>query len=86
MDAFIPLAGGGGRIGVRGMGYHAPTPQAGRVTDSDGGGRVRVRDGGKCQGGTTTMPPCYLDLERSNWALICKEKENFYIDYEAFKQ
>jgi hypothetical protein len=24
------------------MGYHAPTPQAGRVTDSDGGGMVRV--------------------------------------------
>ena len=33
---------GGGRIGVRGRGNHAPTPQTGRVTDSDGGGRVRV--------------------------------------------
>jgi hypothetical protein len=42
---------GGGRIGVRGMGYHAPTPQAGRV-----------RAGGK--GGT--IPQCYLDLQRSN--------------------
>jgi hypothetical protein len=29
-------------LGSRGMVYHAPTPQAGRVTDSDGGGRVRV--------------------------------------------
>ncbi len=28
------------------MVYHAPTPQAGRVTDSDGGGRVRVGGGG----------------------------------------
>ena len=31
-----------GEIRVRGMGYHAPTPQAGRVTNSDRGGRVRV--------------------------------------------
>jgi hypothetical protein len=30
-------------IGVKGTDNHAPTPQAGRVTDSDGGGRVRVR-------------------------------------------
>jgi hypothetical protein len=29
-----------------GMGYHTPTPQAGRVTNSDGGGRVRVGGGG----------------------------------------
>ncbi len=28
---------GGGGIWVRGMGYHAPTPQAGRVTDSHEG-------------------------------------------------
>jgi hypothetical protein len=28
------------------MGYHAPTPQAGRVAASDGGGRVRVGGGG----------------------------------------
>jgi len=34
-----------GGIRVRGMGYHAPTPQAGRVTDSERGGRVRA--GGK---------------------------------------
>jgi hypothetical protein len=31
---------------VRGMGYQGPTPQAGRVADSDGGGRVRVGGGG----------------------------------------
>jgi hypothetical protein len=42
-----------GRIGVRGSGDHAPTPSAGRVTNSDGGGRVRVGgmragDGGRC--------------------------------------
>ncbi len=29
--------GGGGGIRVRGIGYHAPTPQAGRVTDSGRG-------------------------------------------------
>ncbi len=34
-----------GGIRVRGMGYHAHTPQAGRVTDGDGGGRVRVGGG-----------------------------------------
>jgi hypothetical protein len=28
----------GGGIRLRGVGYHAPTPQAGRVTDSHGGG------------------------------------------------
>jgi hypothetical protein len=35
---------GGGRIGVRRRGDRAPTTQAGtgRVTDSDGGGRMRV--------------------------------------------
>jgi hypothetical protein len=33
--------GGGGWVRVRGMGYHPPTPQAGRVTDSDRRGRVR---------------------------------------------
>ena len=34
---------GGRGIRVRGMGYHPPppTPQAGRVTDSDGGGCER---------------------------------------------
>jgi hypothetical protein len=48
----------------------ALAPQAGRVTVSHGGGRVRA--GG--EGGT--MPPCYMDLERLS----------FYIDYEAFKQ
>jgi hypothetical protein len=36
------LGGGGGRFGFRGMGCPAPTPQAGRVTVSHGGGRVRV--------------------------------------------
>jgi hypothetical protein len=44
-------------IGVRGRGDHAFMQQAGRVTDSDGGGRVRV---GGCWLGTeegTTTPP-----------------------------
>jgi hypothetical protein len=36
------------------MGYHAPTPQAGRVTDSDGGGRVRV-GGGECERSSSTL-------------------------------
>ncbi len=31
----------GGGVRVRGMGYHAPTPQAGRVTNSDRRGKVR---------------------------------------------
>ncbi len=44
----------GGGIRVRGMGYHAPTPQAGRVTDSDGGGRVRVGGGG-CERSSATL-------------------------------
>jgi hypothetical protein len=44
----------GGPIRVRGMGYHAPTPQAGRVTDSDGGGRVRVGGGG-CERSSATL-------------------------------
>jgi hypothetical protein len=43
-----------GGIRVRGMGYHAPTPQAGRVTDSDGGGRVRVGGGG-CERSSATL-------------------------------
>ncbi len=69
----------GGRIGVRGMGYHAPTPQAGRVTDchgerGEGGGGGGDEGWGLGEGGT--MPPCYMDLERIT----------FYIDYEAFKQ
>jgi hypothetical protein len=37
------------------MGYHAPTPQAGRVTDSDGGGRVRVGRGGVCERSSSTL-------------------------------
>jgi hypothetical protein len=45
------------------MGYHAPTPQAGRVTDSHGGkgegGGMRAGVGG---GEDSTMP--YMDLER----------------------
>jgi hypothetical protein len=45
---------GGGRIRVTGMGYQAPTPQAGRVTDSDGGGRVRV-GGGMCERSSATL-------------------------------
>ncbi len=52
----------GGWIRVRGMSYHAPTPQAGRVTDSHGGGKGEggeMREGG---GGGSTMP--YMDLER----------------------
>jgi hypothetical protein len=36
------------------MGYQAPTPQAGRVTDSDGGGRVRV-GGGMCERSSATL-------------------------------
>jgi hypothetical protein len=44
----------GGGIRVRGMGYHAPTPQARRVTDSDGGGRVRVGGGG-CERSSATL-------------------------------
>jgi hypothetical protein len=44
----------GGKIGVRGMGCPAPTPQAGRVTVSHGGGRVRV--GGMRAGGK--VAPC----------------------------
>jgi hypothetical protein len=36
------------------MGYHAPTPQVGRVTDSDGGGRVRVGGGG-CERSSATL-------------------------------
>jgi hypothetical protein len=38
----------GGGVGVRGKGYHAPKPQAGRVTDSD----RRVKgEGGLGEGG-----------------------------------
>jgi hypothetical protein len=37
----LTVSVGEGGVRVRGMGYHAPTPQAGRVTDSDRRGRVR---------------------------------------------
>jgi hypothetical protein len=50
----IASLGGGGRIGVRERSDHAPTPQAGRVTDSDGGGRVRVGGGG-CERSSATL-------------------------------
>ncbi len=36
----VSLGGEGGGVRVRGMDYHAPTPQAGKVTDSDRWGRV----------------------------------------------
>jgi hypothetical protein len=56
--------GGGGRIRVRGMGYHAPTPQAGRVTDSDGGGRVRVGEVGmRGQAPPSLMGSLYRNTE-----------------------
>ncbi len=42
----VSVGGGGGGGWVRGLGYHAPTPRAGRVTDSDEGRRVRVGRGG----------------------------------------
>jgi hypothetical protein len=58
--------GAGGRIGVRGRGNHAPTLQVGRVTDSDGGGRVRVGGLELGLGGGATTPQRYLELERSN--------------------
>jgi hypothetical protein len=56
----VSVWGGGG---VRGMGCHAPTPQAGRVTDSDKGGRVRA--GGKvvpCPHGSGEVK-LYIDYE-----------------------
>jgi hypothetical protein len=49
-----PQCLGGGAISVRGMGYHAPTPQAGKVADSDGGGKVRVGGGG-CERSSATL-------------------------------
>ncbi len=53
---------GGGRIGVRRRGDHAPTPQAGKVTDSHGGGGVRMGGWGLgLRGGSTsTKPPTLL--------------------------
>ncbi len=45
------IVGGEGGVGVRGRSVHAPTPQDGRVTDSDGGGRVRVGGLGLGRGG-----------------------------------
>jgi hypothetical protein len=60
-----------GRIGVRGMGYHA----TGRTIDSHGGGEGEGGgDEGWGGGKGGTMP--YMDLERLT----------FNIDYEAFKQ
>jgi hypothetical protein len=75
---------GGGGIRVRGMGYHAPTPQAGRVTASDGGGRVRVGGGGcerssatpsngqfiqKHRGGNSKIA---ADVTRIHWRLLLR--------------
>ncbi len=46
------------------MGYHAPTPQAGRVTASDGGGRVRVGGGGvRGQAPPSLMGSLYRNTE-----------------------
>jgi hypothetical protein len=52
-----------GRDRVRGMGYHAPTPQAGRVTDSDGGGRVREEVGVRSQAPPSLMDSLYQNTE-----------------------
>ncbi len=49
-DSQLTASVWGGDYRVRGMGYHGPTPQAGKVTDSDGGGRVRVGGGGGVRG------------------------------------
>ncbi len=59
-------------VRVRGMGYHAPTPQAGRVTDSDGGG------GGEelGLGGRWYHAPM----------LLGSGEVKLYRDYEVFKQ
>ncbi len=59
----------GGGIRVRGMGYHAPPPQAGRVTDSDGGGRVRVGEGGV---GGQAPPSLMCSLYRSTEEVTAK--------------
>ncbi len=56
----------GGRIGVRGRGNHAPSLQVGRVTDSDGGGKVRVGGLELGLGGGAATPQRYMELERSN--------------------
>jgi hypothetical protein len=56
------------------MGYHALTPQAGRVTDSHGGEGRGWGAKGWGGGEGSTIP--YMDLERLT----------SYIDYEAFKQ
>jgi hypothetical protein len=48
-------------IRVREMVYRAPTPQAGRVTDSDGGGRVRV--GVRGQGPPSLMGSLYRNTK-----------------------
>ena len=58
----LTVSGWGWGIRVRGMGYHAPTPQAGRVTDSHGGEGGWGGDEGWGGGEGSTMP--YMDLER----------------------
>jgi hypothetical protein len=69
--------GGGGRSRVSGRGDRAPTPRAGRVTDSDGGGWVRVGGmrtgaGGRCYHVPTLHGAGEVKLVF--WALRWKEK------------
>jgi hypothetical protein len=46
------------------MGYHTPTPQAGRVTDSNGGGRVRAGEVGvRGQAPPSLMGSLYRNTE-----------------------
>jgi hypothetical protein len=51
------------------MGYHSPTPQAGRVTDNDGGGRVRVGGGG-CERSSAPLS--------KKWAVYTEEVTAIY--------
>ncbi len=56
-------------FGGGGLGSGATTPhtlQVGRVTDSDGWGRVRVGGLELGLGGSATTSQRYLELERSN--------------------
>ena len=63
-------------IRVRGRGDHAPKPQAGGVTDSDGGGRVRVGDEGWGWGEVLPGPTLLGagEVKLIFWALRLKEK------------
>jgi hypothetical protein len=67
---------------VRGMGYHTPPPtsQAGEVTDSDGGGRVRA-------GGKVVPCPHATWIWRGQTNILGLERKGtLQIYYEAFKQ